>query len=88
MCIGNRFALLETKVLLFHFLARYNLKPCSKSTDTNKQEDSIYVGRKRTLARNRTKEVIDPNRNPTRLKPKPKPVKVVLTIIYYERLMP
>ncbi|XP_015177305.1 PREDICTED: cytochrome P450 9e2-like [Polistes dominula] len=31
MCIGNRFALLEMKVLLFHLLARCNLKPNSKT---------------------------------------------------------
>lgn len=32
MCIGNRFALLETKILLFHMLARCNLRPCAKTT--------------------------------------------------------
>ncbi|XP_046816869.1 cytochrome P450 9e2-like [Vespa crabro] len=31
MCIGNRFALLEMKVLIFHLLARCNLKPFSKT---------------------------------------------------------
>lgn len=31
MCIGNRFALLEIKVLLFHLLARCDLKPCEKT---------------------------------------------------------
>lgn len=31
MCIGNRFALLETKVLLFHLLARCDLLPCDKT---------------------------------------------------------
>jgi len=31
MCIGNRFALLEVKALLFHLLARCNLKPCEKT---------------------------------------------------------
>ncbi|XP_011641127.1 cytochrome P450 9e2-like isoform X1 [Pogonomyrmex barbatus] len=31
MCIGNRFALLETKVLLFHLLARCDLKICEKT---------------------------------------------------------
>ncbi|KAL6262980.1 hypothetical protein P5V15_005771 [Pogonomyrmex californicus] len=31
MCIGNRFALLETKVLLFYLLARCNLKVCEKT---------------------------------------------------------
>ncbi|XP_020298107.1 cytochrome P450 9e2-like [Pseudomyrmex gracilis] len=32
MCIGNRFALLETKVLFFHLLARCDLKPCEKTS--------------------------------------------------------
>ncbi|XP_070152267.1 cytochrome P450 9e2-like [Polyergus mexicanus] len=32
MCIGNRFALMETKVLLFHLLARCDLKPCEKTS--------------------------------------------------------
>ncbi|XP_072749236.1 cytochrome P450 9e2-like [Anoplolepis gracilipes] len=31
MCIGNRFALMETKVLLFHILARCDLKTCEKT---------------------------------------------------------
>lgn len=31
MCIGNRFALLEMKVLIFHLLSRCNLKPCAKT---------------------------------------------------------
>jgi len=31
MCIVNRFAMLEIKVLLFHILARYDLKPCIKT---------------------------------------------------------
>jgi cytochrome P450 family 9 len=31
MCIGNRFALLETKILLFHLLARCDLKPSEKT---------------------------------------------------------
>nr|XP_050850499.1 cytochrome P450 9e2-like [Vespula vulgaris] len=31
MCIGNRFALLEMKVLIFHLLARCDLKPCPKT---------------------------------------------------------
>ncbi|XP_011865314.1 PREDICTED: cytochrome P450 9e2-like [Vollenhovia emeryi] len=32
MCIGNRFALLETKVLLFHLMARCDLKTCEKTS--------------------------------------------------------
>ncbi|XP_029170454.1 cytochrome P450 3A19-like [Nylanderia fulva] len=32
MCIGNRFVLMETKILLFHLLARCNLK--AKNTVT------------------------------------------------------
>jgi len=31
MCIGNRFALMETKVLLFHLLARCDFKTCVKT---------------------------------------------------------
>ncbi|XP_033230552.1 cytochrome P450 9e2-like [Belonocnema kinseyi] len=31
-CIGNRFAMLETKAMLFHLLARCNLKVCSKTS--------------------------------------------------------
>ncbi|KMQ93458.1 cytochrome p450 9e2 [Lasius niger] len=31
MCIGNRFALLETKVVIFYLLARCELKPCAKT---------------------------------------------------------
>ncbi|XP_014227581.1 cytochrome P450 9e2-like [Trichogramma pretiosum] len=32
MCIGNRFAILETKVLFFHLLRRCHLIPCSKTS--------------------------------------------------------
>ncbi|XP_025263779.1 cytochrome P450 9e2-like [Camponotus floridanus] len=32
MCIANRFAKLEVKVVLFHLLARCELKPCAKIT--------------------------------------------------------
>ncbi|XP_018404336.1 PREDICTED: cytochrome P450 9e2-like [Cyphomyrmex costatus] len=32
MCIANRFALLEVKILLFHLLAQCELKPCTKTT--------------------------------------------------------
>lgn len=31
MCIGNRFAILEAKTLLFHVFANCDLKPCSKT---------------------------------------------------------
>ncbi|XP_029173473.1 uncharacterized protein LOC114942302 [Nylanderia fulva] len=31
MCIANRFAMLELKVLLFHLLARCELRPCAKT---------------------------------------------------------
>ncbi|KOC61018.1 Cytochrome P450 9e2, partial [Habropoda laboriosa] len=31
VCIGNRFALLKTKVLLFHLFAKCTLKPCEKT---------------------------------------------------------
>ncbi|KAI4501278.1 hypothetical protein M0802_003651 [Mischocyttarus mexicanus] len=33
MCIANRFAILEIKVLVFNLLARCNLKPCSKTVN-------------------------------------------------------
>ncbi|XP_011865318.1 PREDICTED: cytochrome P450 9e2-like [Vollenhovia emeryi] len=36
MCIGNRFALLETRALLFHLLARCQLKPCAKTSTSAK----------------------------------------------------
>ena len=32
MCIGNRFALLEMKITLFHLLAKCNLRICSKTS--------------------------------------------------------
>ncbi|XP_072749235.1 cytochrome P450 9e2-like [Anoplolepis gracilipes] len=32
MCIGNRFALLETKAMIFHLLTRCELKPCAKTS--------------------------------------------------------
>ena len=32
MCIGNRFALLETKLLLFYIFAKCDLSPCAKSS--------------------------------------------------------
>ncbi|EFN61085.1 Cytochrome P450 9e2, partial [Camponotus floridanus] len=32
MCIGNRFALLEIKVMIFYLLARCELKPCEKTS--------------------------------------------------------
>ncbi|KAK1117082.1 hypothetical protein K0M31_017005 [Melipona bicolor] len=32
MCIGKRFALLETKLLLFHIFAKCDLAPCAKSS--------------------------------------------------------
>ncbi|XP_011864116.1 PREDICTED: cytochrome P450 9e2-like isoform X1 [Vollenhovia emeryi] len=31
MCMGNRFATLMTKIVIFHLLARCDLKPCSKT---------------------------------------------------------
>ncbi|XP_011705744.1 PREDICTED: cytochrome P450 9e2-like [Wasmannia auropunctata] len=36
MCIGNRFALLETRILFFHLLARCQLKPCEKTSTSVK----------------------------------------------------
>lgn len=32
ICVGQRFAMLQMKLLLFHLLARYELKPCAKTT--------------------------------------------------------
>lgn len=32
-CIGSRFAILETKILIFHLLAKFNLKPNAKTCD-------------------------------------------------------
>ncbi|XP_011633775.1 cytochrome P450 9e2-like [Pogonomyrmex barbatus] len=43
MCIGNRFALLETKVMLFHLLARCELKPCVKTTHPMRLSKSNFT---------------------------------------------
>ncbi|KAL0100763.1 hypothetical protein PUN28_019265 [Cardiocondyla obscurior] len=43
MCIGNRFALLETKVLLFHLLARCKLVPCDKTPKSIKFAKSFTM---------------------------------------------
>nr|XP_012223632.1 PREDICTED: uncharacterized protein LOC105672931 [Linepithema humile] len=43
MCIGNRFALLETKVLIFHLLARCELKPCAKTTYPMRLSKTSFV---------------------------------------------
>ncbi|EFN63656.1 Cytochrome P450 9e2, partial [Camponotus floridanus] len=42
MCIGSRFALLETKVLLFHLLARCDLEPCEKTSIPFKFSKNIF----------------------------------------------
>nr|XP_031848136.1 cytochrome P450 9e2-like [Nomia melanderi] len=42
MCLGNRFALLETKVLLFHVFARCNLKPNEKTTIPMKLSKKVF----------------------------------------------
>ncbi|XP_051170741.1 cytochrome P450 9e2-like [Leptopilina boulardi] len=44
-CIGNRFAILETKVVLFHLLAKCNFKVCSKTNEP-------LILSKKTFARN------------------------------------
>ncbi|XP_012529711.2 cytochrome P450 9e2-like [Monomorium pharaonis] len=43
MCIANRFAILEVKVLLFHLLARCELKPCAKTTSPMKFAKTLIV---------------------------------------------
>lgn len=42
MCIGNRFALLETKVMLVHLLARCVLKPCKKTVYPMRYSKSTF----------------------------------------------
>ncbi|XP_015585624.1 cytochrome P450 9e2-like [Cephus cinctus] len=32
ICIGNRFAIMECKLVLFHLLKKYNFRPCEKTT--------------------------------------------------------
>jgi len=43
MCIANRFAMLEIKVLLFHLLARCELKPSTKTTSPIKFSKSLLM---------------------------------------------
>jgi len=43
MCIANRFAMLEIKVLLFHLLARCELKPSAKTTSPIKFNKSLLM---------------------------------------------
>lgn len=43
MCIANRFALLEVKVLLFYLLARCKLKPCAKTPSPIKFRKSLAI---------------------------------------------
>ncbi|KYN13664.1 Cytochrome P450 9e2, partial [Trachymyrmex cornetzi] len=43
MCIANRFAMLEVKVLLFHLLARCELKPCPKTESPIKFRKSLVA---------------------------------------------
>jgi len=43
MCIANRFAILEVKVLLFHLLARCELKPCAKTESPIKFKKGIIM---------------------------------------------
>ncbi|XP_032683015.1 cytochrome P450 9e2-like [Odontomachus brunneus] len=75
MCIGNRFALLETKVLLFHLLARCDLLPCEKTPIPLKLNKDMFnmkpeggfwlkaIPRKnphRTVATNNANDIQDP----------------------------
>ncbi|KAL6257078.1 hypothetical protein P5V15_012012 [Pogonomyrmex californicus] len=43
MCIGNRFALIEIKILFFHLLARCNLKVCHKTPIPIKLADGFLL---------------------------------------------
>ncbi|XP_012531214.2 cytochrome P450 9e2-like [Monomorium pharaonis] len=43
MCIGNRFALLETRTLLFHLLARCQLKPCEKTSTSGRLQKNGFL---------------------------------------------
>ncbi|KAG5324865.1 CP9E2 protein, partial [Pseudoatta argentina] len=43
MCIANRFAMLEIKVLLFHLLARCELKPSAKTTSPIKFRKDLML---------------------------------------------
>ncbi|KMQ83134.1 cytochrome p450 9e2 [Lasius niger] len=41
MCIGNRFELLETKIMPFHLLTHCDLKPCKKTSIPSKLKKSV-----------------------------------------------
>ncbi|KAL0100765.1 hypothetical protein PUN28_019267 [Cardiocondyla obscurior] len=43
MCIGNRFGLLETRIVLFHLLARCQLKPCEKTSKSVKLQKGGFT---------------------------------------------
>ncbi|XP_020280584.1 cytochrome P450 9e2-like [Pseudomyrmex gracilis] len=43
VCIANRFALLEIKVVLFYLLAHCELKPCAKTTTPTKFKKGLVV---------------------------------------------
>ncbi|XP_046750735.1 cytochrome P450 9e2-like [Diprion similis] len=45
MCIGNRFALMEAKLVLFELMANFNLLPCSKTENPIKVSVSSFVFR-------------------------------------------
>ncbi|XP_046627952.1 cytochrome P450 9e2-like [Neodiprion virginianus] len=45
MCIGNRFALMETKLVLFELMANFNIVPCSKTESSIKVSASSFVFR-------------------------------------------
>ncbi|KYN44186.1 Cytochrome P450 9e2 [Trachymyrmex septentrionalis] len=46
MCIGNRFALLETKVMLFHLLSRCELKMCAKTSHPLQLSTAFMIANK------------------------------------------
>lgn len=42
-CIGNRFAILETKILIFHLLSKFNLKPNAKTCNPLKYSKKTFT---------------------------------------------
>ena len=43
MCIGNRFALIEMKIIIFHLLSKCNFKVCSKTPIPIKFKKSTFI---------------------------------------------
>ncbi|XP_043251256.1 cytochrome P450 9e2-like [Colletes gigas] len=60
MCIGNRFALVEMKVLLCHLLARCDVKACSKTSVPLELAKGVMV----VTAKNGFWVKIEPRKNP------------------------